>query len=63
MQHLPANVSVLVTPCHTSALLWKEDTLSGLDQLLIVHQPTITYYYHFTITLILELVGRVIMEL
>ena len=42
MQYLPVNVSVLVAPCHMSASLWKEDTLSGLDRLLIVHQPTIT---------------------
>jgi hypothetical protein len=56
---LLANVSVLVTLCHTSVLLWEasEESLSGLDQLLII--ASIMRYSCSIVSSILELMGRV----
>jgi hypothetical protein len=63
MQYLPMDVSVLVTPCHMSALLWEEDSPSGPDQLLGVHHSGMRYYCDTVALEVLKLIGCVTMEL
>ena len=60
MQYLPVGVSALVIPCHMSALLWKELSLSGLDQHFIVCQQAMILYCSTVALIVME---HVTMEL